>query len=83
VREVESPDEDTTMWEVRLECDQHRQPIVDVISIDTIVRAAHLLPIYGQSRLPEQFNHAQALDRFKSFFVNHFSDHHAHELITG
>jgi len=73
----------TTMWEVRLECDRRNRPLIEVISVNSIIRAARLLPIYRQSRVPEQFSHAQTLDRYKSFFVNHFSDHHTHELITG
>jgi hypothetical protein len=83
VHDEDVPDEDTTMWEVRLECDRRNRPLIEVISVNSIIRAAHLLPIYGHSRVPEQFSHAQALDRYKSFFVNHFSDHHTHELITG
>jgi hypothetical protein len=47
------------------------------------VRGALLLPIYGQSKVLQQFNHFAALDSYKSFFVNHFIDNHAHELILG
>jgi hypothetical protein len=71
------------LWKVRLECDSDKQPVVDVIDVDTIVRGAHLLPIYGQSRVSEHFSHFKALDKYPSFFVNHYADHHAHELITG
>ena len=83
LRDEDTPDEHTGLWEVRLERDARRQPVVDVIDVDTIVRAAHLLPIYGQSRVPERFSHFRALDTYQSFFVNHFADHHVFELITG
>jgi hypothetical protein len=57
------------------------------LDTDAIVRGAHLLPIYGQSKVPQRFNHFAALDSYKSFFVNHFmiESHwsHAHELILG
>ena len=78
----DEPDCDTGMWTVQLECDRRGQPTVDIINIDTIARGAHLLPIYGFSRIPDDFSHHDALDSFNSFFVNHFIDQHAHELIT-
>jgi hypothetical protein len=74
----DTPNGDTTMWVVELECDQRGVPTVKVIDVDTIARTAHLLPIYGSSRVPDDFSHH---DRYRSFFVNHFIDHHAHEFI--
>jgi hypothetical protein len=79
----EEPDPDTGMWTVKLECDQRGLPTVEVIDLDAIARAAHLLPVYGSSRVPDNFSHHDALDSFTSFFVNHFIDHHAHEFIAG
>jgi len=78
----EEPDPDTGMWTVRLECDQRGQPTVEVIDLDTIARGAHLLPVYGSSKVPDNFSYHDALDSYNSFFVNHFIDHHAHEFIT-
>ena len=76
----EEPDRDTGMWTVQLEHDRQGQPTVEVIDINTIARGAHLLPVYGSSRVPDDFSHHDALDSYNSFFVNHFIDHHAHEL---
>lgn len=78
----EEPDRDTGMWTVQLERNQRGQPTVEVIDVDAIARGAHLLPVYGSSRLPDDFSHHNALDSFNSFFVNHFIDHHAHEFIA-
>ena len=78
----EEPDRDTGMWTVQLERDRQGQPTVEVIDIDTIARGAHLLPVYGSSRVPDDFSHHDALDSYNSFFVNHFIDHYAHEFIT-
>ena len=75
-------DDDTGMWMVELECDRNGLPMVQVITTDTIACAAHLLPIYGSSRVPDDFSYHEALDWYRSFFVNHFVDHHAHEFIT-
>jgi hypothetical protein len=79
---TDRPDDDTGMWMVELECDRNGLPTVQVITTDTIARAAHLLPIYGSSRVPDDFSYHEALDWYRSFFVNHFVDHHAHEFIT-
>ena len=51
----DEPDRDTGMWTVQLECDRRGQPTVEVINIDAIARGAHLLPIYGSSRVPDAF----------------------------
>lgn len=75
-------DQDTSMWTVNLECDRRGRPTVEVIDVDSIARGAHLLPIYGASRVPDNFSYHDALDSFNSFFVNHFVDHHAHEFIN-
>jgi hypothetical protein len=77
------PDADTGMWTVQLECDRRGVPTLQVIEVETIVHAAHLLPVYGSLRVPDDFSHHNALDSFNSFFINHFADHHAHELVTG
>ena len=74
--------DDTGMWTVELERDRDGVPSVQVIAVETIARAAHLLPIYGSSRVPDDFTHHEALDRYQSFFVNRFVDHHAHEFIV-
>ncbi|KAF8259888.1 hypothetical protein EI94DRAFT_1773823 [Lactarius quietus] len=72
----------TGMWVVKPELDRHGEPMLEVIHLDSIARAAHLVPIYGQSWVPEDFNYHDALDTFNSFFVNHYIDHHAHEFIS-
>ncbi|KAH9049031.1 hypothetical protein EDB84DRAFT_1593342 [Lactarius hengduanensis] len=74
-------DPDTGMWVVKQEVDRRGQPTLEVIHVDSIARAAHLLPIYGSSRVPEDFDYHNALDTYYSFFVNHYVDHHAHKFI--
>jgi hypothetical protein len=76
-------DPDTGMWTVTQEFDQRGEPTLEVIHLDSIARAAHLLPVYGQSRVPENFDYYTALESYSSFFVNHYVDHHAHEFIGG
>ncbi|KAJ7572018.1 hypothetical protein C8J56DRAFT_809850 [Mycena floridula] len=77
----DAPDPETGMWVVAPEYQGSVQP-VQVIHLDTIARGIHLLPVYGKGYLPEDFVYTMALDSFKSFFVNHFIDHHAHEFLS-
>ncbi|KAH8979524.1 hypothetical protein EDB86DRAFT_3067015 [Lactarius hatsudake] len=74
-------DPDTGMWVVKQELDRHGQPTLEVIHVDSIARAAHLLPVYGDSWVPENFHYHCTLDSYCTFFVNHYVDHHAHEFI--
>lgn len=75
-----SPNEQTGMWEVKPEEDRHGERLTTVIHLDTILRGAHLIPIYGSSFIPPHFHHTWSLDAFKAFFVNKYADHHANEI---
>ncbi|KIM38198.1 hypothetical protein M413DRAFT_76253 [Hebeloma cylindrosporum] len=75
------PDPETGLWVVHPEfAGNHRTTAV--IHLDSIARGAHLLPIYGSSPLPEDFDFTYSLDAFRAFFVNTYVDHHAHEFIA-
>ena len=76
----DKPDRDTSMWTVTLECIKGG-PTFQVIEVETIAHGAHLIPVYGTSRVPDQFSHHNTLDSFLSYFMNCFIDHHAHEFI--
>ncbi|KJA15337.1 hypothetical protein HYPSUDRAFT_149256 [Hypholoma sublateritium FD-334 SS-4] len=72
---------DTGMWLVKPEGTRASQP-VQVIPLKSIARGAHLLPNYGVGMLPEYITHINALDEFKSYFVNPYIDHHCHEFLS-
>jgi hypothetical protein len=57
------------MWTVQMEHNRHGQPTIEVINVDSIAQGAHLLPIYGSSRVPDDFSHHDALDSFNSFLL--------------
>jgi hypothetical protein len=76
-------DPDTKMWIVEPEVDALGAPVVEVISLDAISRAAHLLPVYGQGRLPQTYDYRLALDLFDAYFVSPYADHHANEFLKG
>ena len=76
----DEPDCDSGMYIVQPEFISSRRNM-SVISVDCIVRAAHLLPIFDDSHLDHSFNYTHSLDIFRAFYINHFIDPHAHELV--
>lgn len=76
------PDPVTGMWIVEREEVEGKRPL-QVIDIRSIVRGAHLLPVYGHGALPPWISFTNALEAFKQYYVNSYADHHAHELLSG
>lgn len=76
----EAPDEITNMWKVEPEVDEDGEPLVAILHLDAIVRAAHLIGVYGTTRMPRHLLPAYSLDIFRSFYVNKYVDHHAFEI---
>ena len=75
------PDEDTGLWVVKpgyLNDEQY----IRVIHIESIIRAAHLIPVFGDKMVPEahELNSGETLDNYMLFYVNKYVDYHAHEL---
>ena len=56
--------------------------IVAIIHIDSIARAAHLLPVFGSSFVPEELHFSDALDVYCAYFVNNNVDHHCNEFLS-
>ncbi|OBZ74391.1 hypothetical protein A0H81_05422 [Grifola frondosa] len=79
-RTSDEPDEDTGMYIVCPETKNH-SPVLSVIHLDTIVRAAHLIGVYGDKPVPRGLTEHQALDAFRFFYVNRFADHHTFETV--
>ncbi|KAF8871348.1 hypothetical protein BD779DRAFT_1454113 [Infundibulicybe gibba] len=75
-----SPDPTTGMWRVVPEL-KHGERVVSVLHLDTFLRGAHLLPVFGDNFLPHNFHFSYSLDAFEAYYVNQFADHHAHEII--
>ncbi|EIW73962.1 hypothetical protein CONPUDRAFT_68148 [Coniophora puteana RWD-64-598 SS2] len=53
---------------------------VEVLHVDSLVRAAHLLPFFGEQLVPKEMTCHQSLDSFELFYVNRYADHHAFEI---
>ena len=71
----------TGMWRVRPDYDRQDNPILAIISVDSIFCAAHLIGVCGSHCIPRHnFDHSKSLNSFESFYVNKYADHHAHEI---
>jgi len=71
------PDEGTGMWRVEPQVDDHGSRYTSVIHVDTILRAAHLIPVYGHDFIPREIKFYHSYDLFRAYYVNKFADHHA------
>lgn len=83
-RTHDEPDADTGMWIVKptfVGIGRNRAPLLSVIHLNTIVRAAHLIGVSLQQPVSEELESHQALDKFSTFYVNKYVDHHAFELL--
>jgi hypothetical protein len=75
------PDENTGLWIVEPEFEDEGKPHLDIIHIDTILRAAHLLPVFWTNQyISRLLTMHDTLDTFKEFYVNKFVDYHAFEI---
>ena len=70
----------TGMWIVRPDCTRGSRDR-SVIHLDSFLCGAHLIPVYGNLRLPLDFKHYYSLDVFKAYYVNKYIDHHAYEIV--
>jgi len=77
----DQPDPDNGMWVVTPDY-FGGAPHISVIHIDSIFRAAHLLPIFDESPLPRTLNYTLTLDSFEGFYVNNYIDYHAYETVV-
>jgi hypothetical protein len=75
------PDADTGMWMVRPERESNGRPCYAVIHINSIQRAAHLIPVYGPGSVPDSIQFFHSLNVFRSYYVNSYADHHMNEFI--
>lgn len=69
----------TGMWVVRPDRTRGRRDKT-VIHLDSFLRAAHLIPVYGNQQMPLDFDHTYSLDSFEEYYVNKYIDHHSYEI---
>jgi hypothetical protein len=74
------PCEDTGMWVVEPDMDARGQRVTAVVHIDSVVRGAHLLPVYGPAFIPHELHYSETLHAFRAYYVSKYADHHMHEI---
>ena len=68
------------MWIVEPQIDLGGERVTSIIHVDSILRGAHLIGVYGDDHLPRDFKFIDTLDAFVAYYVNRFIDHHANEI---
>jgi hypothetical protein len=77
----DSPNSNTGMWTVEPDMlDDDGEIFTSIIHLNTIVRAAQLLPVFGHEFVSRTLSFSDTLDEFTSFYVNKYVDHHAFEI---
>jgi len=78
---LNNPDNNLWIFEPDYSCDGHR--IMSVVHADSIIRAAHLLPVFkDKTPIPREIDFTNTLDVFKAFYLNKYIDYHAFETLT-
>lgn len=73
-------DDSTGMWIVCPGFTRGKRD-TSVIHLDSLLRAAHLIPVYsGNQLLPLDFHYSYSLHAFRAYFVNKYIDHNANEI---
>jgi hypothetical protein len=73
-------DEGMGMYIVQPDYNDDGSRMISVVHVAALVRAAHLIPVYGDDFVPENLRHYHSYDVFDHFYVNRHADHHAFEI---
>ncbi|KAG6330706.1 hypothetical protein ID866_8382 [Astraeus odoratus] len=76
----EEPVEETGLWIVAPVFNSQGERVHSVIALDTILRGAHLIGVYGDEFLPSSFHYSLSLEAFHTYYVNKYVSHHSHKL---
>jgi hypothetical protein len=76
------PDPDNGLWVFEPDYSLDGFRIMSVVHIDSIICAAHLLPVFKDSTpIPREINFTHMLDIFGAFYLNKYIDYHAFESL--
>jgi hypothetical protein len=78
----DEPDEDTGFSTVEPDFTDDGSPRIAIVHIDSIYRAVHLLAAHRDSQfINRALTMHSTLDKFKTFYVNKYADHHAFDTL--
>jgi hypothetical protein len=76
-------DPDNSLWIFEPDHSADGSRIVSVVHANSIICAAHLLPIFkNDAPIPRQINFTHTLNAFNTFYLNKYIDYHAFETLT-
>jgi hypothetical protein len=76
------PDEDTGFSTVEPDFNDDGSPCLAIVHIDSIYRAVHLLAAHRDAQfINRALTMHSTLDKFKSFYVNKYADHHSFDSL--
>ena len=71
------------MWIVEPNSDPNGSQVMSVVHIDSIVCAAHLLPVFkGDATILRNVNFNHTLDVFTAFNINKYINYHAFKTLS-
>ncbi|EIW77640.1 hypothetical protein CONPUDRAFT_61577 [Coniophora puteana RWD-64-598 SS2] len=79
-RVQDARDEDTGMYMVAPDYNEDGTGLLGVVPVNSLVRAAHLIPFYGDKFIPEGAKHYNSYNDFFGFYVNRYADHHSFQI---
>ncbi|KAH8102582.1 hypothetical protein BXZ70DRAFT_1070857 [Cristinia sonorae] len=82
-RVFNEPEETTGLWIVEEQSFPDERPFLEVVHIERIYRAAHLIPVFDcEDPVPEDLTFDQTLSHYKSFYLNKYVDGHMFESLN-
>ena len=63
------------MWMVERDWEEDGRQTMGVIHVDSIIRGAHLIPVYGEEFVPRHINFSNSLDYYAAYYVNNHLVH--------
>ncbi|KAJ2989849.1 hypothetical protein NUW54_g8655 [Trametes sanguinea] len=76
----DAPDALTGMWRLRPHIVDNVH-VTSVVDLSSIIRACHLMPVFGTTSLPVDFSFIDSLDAFNAYYLNTYIDYHSHETL--
>jgi hypothetical protein len=56
------------------------QHVTAIVHLDTAIRGAHLLSVYGSTFIPYELHFFDTLRAFRAYYINKHADHRMHEI---
>ncbi|EGN94724.1 hypothetical protein SERLA73DRAFT_61872, partial [Serpula lacrymans var. lacrymans S7.3] len=71
------------IWKVQPDMNDDGSPSLEIIHPDCIFCSVHLMPVfseYSHCFIPSDIDFTNSLDKFSTFYINKYIDHHAFGL---